>query len=183
MSLEFNPLRLSTPLLEPRGSHTLLCGSRICLALSSNMFLGFLHPCGYHLASEMALKPRFSQLSAQLPAKLQITFMSGALLRVFPEQTGSVSKVSFLKKLGTGFRGKIGGNRGTQSSPSLQRDTLVSPFLRRVFLGFFLVCMYDFIYMKYPERKIHRDRSRSVVARVLQLECYANFTSTVKRIG
>lgn len=148
MSLEFNPLRLSTPRLEPRGSHTLLCGSRICLALSSNMFLGLLHPCGYPLASEMALKPRFSQLSAQLPAKLQITSMSGALSRVFPEQTGSVSKVSFLKKLGTNFRGKIGGNHGTQSSPSLQWNTLVSPFLRRVFLfGFFwCVCMISFIW-------------------------------------
>ena len=99
MSLEFNPLRLSTPPLEPRGSHTLLCGSRLCLALSSNMFLG-LHPCGYPLASEMVLKPRFSQLSAQLPAKLQITSKSVALSGVFPEQTGSISRVSFLKNLG-----------------------------------------------------------------------------------
>ena len=148
MSLEFNPLRLSTVLLEPRGSHTLLCSSRICLALFSNMFLGFLCPCGYPLASEMALKPRFSQLSAQLPAKLQMTSTSGALSGVFPEQTGSISKISFLKKLGTSFRGKIGGNHQTQSSPSPQRDTLVSPFLRRVVFFF----LYDFIYMKYPER-------------------------------
>lgn len=144
MSLEFNPLRLSTPLLEPRGSHTLLCGSRLCLALSSNMFLG-LYPCGYPLASEMVLKPRFSQLSAQLPAKLQITSKSVALSGVFPEQTGSISKVSFLKKLGTSFRGKIGGNHGTQSSPSPQQDTLVSPFLRRFFFFFWCACMISFI--------------------------------------
>ena len=84
MSLEFNPLRLSTPLLEPRGSHTLLCGSRICLALSSNMFLGLLHPCGYHLASEMALKPRFSQLSAQLPANRPDILSQGPDHRMLP---------------------------------------------------------------------------------------------------
>ena len=151
MSLEFNPLRLSTPPLEPRGSHTLLCGSRLCLALSSNMFLG-LHPCGYPLASEMVLKPRFSQLSAQLPAKLQITSKSVALSGVFPEQTGSISRVSFLKNLGQVSGARLEETMRLNPLPPHSKTPLSHLFSEGFFFFFFLVCMYDFIYMKYPQR-------------------------------
>lgn len=75
------------------------------------MLLG-LCPRGCSLTSKLALKPGLSQLVAQLPAEVQVTSMSGALVGA-PKQTNSVQKSLLGRSLGQVSWGRIGEDYGT----------------------------------------------------------------------